>query len=223
MKKISRKTFIEKTFKTALSIAFGSSFITFANENSNNFYAIIIDYKKCTGCRTCEITCSSYHNGLLMGNKIVPGPPFPEKSNIKVFSYNPDLFLPTVCQFCTDSPCINSCPSPVNSKTGKKALSKNPEFGNIIHDKEVCLGCGNCVRACKEKSVGILNFDEKERVPYGFCDLCGGNPQCVKHCPYNALKFIKGEIKRKYYKMKPKAIARELQKEIYDGFGGDLQ
>ncbi len=219
--KISRKEFIEKTLKTAVALAAGSNLFSFTVGEDGTFYGIIVNYNLCTGCRTCEIACSSFHNKMVINGKVYPGLPQPERARIRVFSYNPDLFIPTMCQFCKDSPCVNSCPSPVDKKTGKKALSKNKKFGNIIFNSSVCLHCGNCYRACKEKSVGIIRFDEENKQPYGFCDLCGGGPQCVKQCPYGALKFIKGKVKRKYYKMPADLIAKELSKKFYKGLGGE--
>jgi carbon-monoxide dehydrogenase iron sulfur subunit len=42
-----------------------------------------------------------------------------------------------------------------------------------------------CVRACPS---GAMGFDKKEKLA-DKCDLCGGDPECVKHCFYGALEF----------------------------------
>jgi len=42
------------------------------------------------------------------------------------------------------------------------------------------------VKACPWNMI-VYN---EEADTYSKCDLCGGDPQCVKYCPADAIKFI---------------------------------
>ena len=65
------------------------------------------------------------------------------------------------------------------------ALYEDPESHLVIHDPALCDGCGHCVEACPFDAIWI---DERECVALK-CDLCGGDPQCVKYCSPGALLF----------------------------------
>jgi Fe-S-cluster-containing dehydrogenase component len=61
--------------------------------------------------------------------------------------------MPVLCNHCSDAPCIKICPgnpekagNPPRSKP-YKALFKTPE-GITLHDPELCIGCGDCQKAC---------------------------------------------------------------------------
>jgi Fe-S-cluster-containing hydrogenase component 2 len=63
------------------------------------------------------------------------------------------------------------------------ALNKG-DNGAIILDVEVCINCGVCAKICIYDAVKL---DEASR-PL-ICDLCGGDPVCVKKCPTDALTY----------------------------------
>jgi Fe-S-cluster-containing dehydrogenase component len=46
-----------------------------------------------------------------------------------------------------------------------------------------------CILACP---FGAPSFDPIERVTMK-CDLCGGDPECVKLCSSEALKFVRAD------------------------------
>ena len=79
-------------------------------------------------------------------------------------------FTPYVCVQCAEAFCVQACP------TG--ALSKSAETGAILVDKEKCVGCGACEEACP---YGGITLQPERRIPL-ICDLCGGDPECVKVC-----------------------------------------
>ena len=56
-------------------------------------------------------------------------------------------------------------------------------------DPERCAGCKMCLLACP---YGAIRFDARGRVARK-CDLCGGDPQCVKFCISGALQFVEVE------------------------------
>jgi len=129
---------------------------------------IEVNIEKCTACRICEFTCSLHHFGEIN----------PAKSRIKVHIVSKDFFYyPNVCQQCAKAPCVESCPT--------EALKRNEETGAIEVIQEDCIGCRKCLRACP---FGAMGFNAEEKIA-DKCDLCGGDPECVKYCFYGALEF----------------------------------
>jgi Fe-S-cluster-containing dehydrogenase component len=59
----------------------------------------------------------------------------------------------------------------------------------MIIDKDKCLGCKMCIIACP---FGAPSFDPVDRVTIK-CDLCEGDPECVKLCPSETLKFVRAD------------------------------
>ena len=52
-------------------------------------------------------------------------------------------------------------------------------------DDGQCIGCGTCAEECPFGAI-IVHQDSKS--PFK-CDLCKGDPACVKSCPTGALKY----------------------------------
>lgn len=131
-------------------------------------YYISINPDKCTACRTCEIACSFQHHTEIN----------PSRSRIKVNIFHEDFFFyPSVCNQCDDAWCVNICPN--------HALSRDRNTG-IVHVNEMrCVGCRMCIQACP---FGAMGFDVEKGIAEK-CDLCGGEPECVKNCFYGALEF----------------------------------
>ncbi|TES85317.1 4Fe-4S dicluster domain-containing protein, partial [Candidatus Aerophobetes bacterium] len=77
------------------------------------------------------------------------------------------------------------------------AISRNEETGAMVIAPNLCIGCKMCVIVCPLAGC-LIN-------PHGGtimkCDLCGGDPQCVKYCEFGALEFVDADevayIKRK--------------------------
>ncbi|GAB6179153.1 hypothetical protein JCM14036_04720 [Desulfotomaculum defluvii] len=132
------------------------------------------DPNKCLGCRICEQWCSMFH--YKVNN--------PKKSRISVVrSHATYMDYPLVCQQCEDTPCIKACPEKI------QALSIDQNTGAIKLDSEKCIACGLCSKACPNQAIK-KHPNEKYML---ICDLCGGDPQCVKHCPGDAL-FYKEKV-----------------------------
>ncbi|MEM2994429.1 MAG: 4Fe-4S dicluster domain-containing protein [Candidatus Bathyarchaeia archaeon] len=152
---------------------------------------------KCSGCRKCEVACSLFHEKQI----------WPEASRIRVFMLVPGLEFPHLCAQCEDYPCVKACP--VN------ALSISRKTGAVSVKKKACTGCGKCIEACPGK---IPHLHPKENYVL-ICDLCGGNPQCVKVCQeggWNALKIVsKGDRAYKVYARTPEEITRSLAIKLY--------
>jgi Fe-S-cluster-containing hydrogenase component 2 len=124
---------------------------------------LIVDPVQCTGCNACILTCSFEHEGVFSL----------EKTRIQVEKDGERAdCTPKVCIQCEGAPCVGSCPV--------DALSRDKKTGGIRLDREICNGCKECVPACPYEGIG---FDETDRLPL-ICDLCGGDPACVKFCEF---------------------------------------
>ncbi len=132
---------------------------------------IEVDYRNCTGCRTCEMLCSLFHFGLCTPAKSAIQVIRREKGGL-VFSF------PLVCQQCDPAPCLEACPT--------EALARDDEKGHLILDQEACTLCGSCTEACP---IGCITVDPEE-VQLIHCDLCQGEPQCVPACHADCLKLV---------------------------------
>jgi len=120
--------------------------------------------QNCTGCRSCEFACSLFHTGNVR----------PALSRIYIAKYKDMCDVPVMCWHCDDAPCIAACP------TTPKAIQKDPKTNGIVLNEKICLGakCMKCQEACPAKYIRG-NPDTGQPL---ICDLCGGDPQCVKAC-----------------------------------------
>jgi len=193
---------------------FGIHSIAWA-DNKKTLKMVIVDYSKCTGCRTCEAVCSAYYNSVIVNGERLPGLGNPVYSRIRVHSFNPDVDIPNVCNMCPDAPCVKACPVPPEPKTARKAIYRDEKILTIQTDPNRCIACGSCAKACLEQRTGVIELDPKTGKPRPVCNLCEGDPQCVKHCPFNALSLVDVKTNRKFYGKSPKKIATELSKKWY--------
>jgi carbon-monoxide dehydrogenase iron sulfur subunit len=130
---------------------------------------LVIDHEKCTGCRECELACSVFHTGASN----------PSRSRIKVIKWEWEgLYLPMTCQNCEKPFCVEVCPT--------KACHVDPGMNRVIIDSNLCIGCKTCILACP---FGAPLFDSVERVTVK-CDYCDGDPQCVRFCEVDAIKYV---------------------------------
>ena len=119
--------------------------------------------ENCSGCMVCEIVCSMKHWNIIN----------PKKSGIRIEKKSVTEDIPHVCSHGKECnlECVDAC----------KFDAMKVNDGIVYVDYENCVGCGACERACPLNAVWI--FDKKAYK----CDLCGGEPQCVKFCSQNAL------------------------------------
>ena len=66
------------------------------------------------------------------------------------------------------------------------AIHYDTELAMPIIDEEKCTGCMKCVRECPFQGI---NYDRMNKKALK-CDLCGGDPICVKVCDPKALVAI---------------------------------
>jgi len=130
---------------------------------------LMIDYQKCTGCRLCELVCSVKHD--MVSN--------PARSRIKVIKWESEgLYVPVSCQQCEDAPCMNICPV--------KAIFRDKDTDAAMVNYSVCIGCRSCIAVCP---FGAMNFNPLDKKVFK-CDLCSGDPQCVRFCSVKAVDYV---------------------------------
>ena len=126
---------------------------------------LVVRPEKCTGCRTCELMCSFGHYQQFN----------PRLANISILEYeNPAVAVPVVCQQCEEASCMKVCPV--------RAISRS-EQGVVEIDYARCIVCKLCKSACP---MGNMSYSSRLKRVFK-CDLCGGDPKCVKFCPNGAL------------------------------------
>lgn len=133
--------------------------------------SLIVNYDQCTGCQICELRCSLARTGGFN----------PHQARLKIDFLEDEIFdFPHVCQQCRYAACVKVCP------TGALEVDEEAEVVNL--ESEECIGCKACVEQCPRD---MIWFDERKGKSYK-CELCGGDPLCVKYCPSGALQYEGG-------------------------------
>ncbi|MBO8129713.1 MAG: 4Fe-4S binding protein [Peptococcaceae bacterium] len=134
---------------------------------------IVADPTSCVGCRICEAVCSQSHEGVIN----------PALARLHIsydaFKSYPQLYCKQdICKHCTGADCVAVCPA--------GALQIDPITGARFIDPNLCTGCRSCQEACQWN---MITYVPEKNICIK-CDLCGGDPECVKACPAGALKYI---------------------------------
>ena len=129
------------------------------------FRKLKVKFENCTGCKICQLICAITHEKVAN----------PKKARIRLIPKNPDssvysLKTPTFCVQCDDPLCVRSCPN--------NALVKETD-GTIRLVEEKCNACRICMDFCH---IGAIFSNPDTQKPL-ICDLCDGNPSCVRWCP----------------------------------------
>ncbi len=147
----------------------------------------------CMGCRLCQTACSQTKEQVIR----------PAIARVTVPQYYPGVEFPVLCYQCGDeAKCIDACPVQALS------LDTSKKLNTISIDTSRCLRTskgGDCT-LCADKCPGsAVTFHPTTKAPL-ICDLCGGDPACVKACYSNTLT-LKGI---KMAAVKPDDIAQSL-------------
>jgi len=132
---------------------------------------MMIELDQCVGCKACVSACKQrWGSG--------PGAARDWVHTFETGSRGKDLditFYPGLCMHCSDHPCTTECP------TGATYARAD---GVVVVDKDVCIGCGNCIPMCP---YGARRADPEKGIVEK-CNLCapyvarGEQPACVSTC-----------------------------------------
>ncbi len=174
-------------------------------------WVMVMDLRKCIGCRACTVACKAENNVALGRFRTVI-----QEKTTGTFPNVKKVFLPIMCNHCEGNekdkipPCIKECPE----YPGKRAVYITPNGekiryrtggtykrpdGMILVDNEQCIGCGKCIDACP---YGVRSFDpfkkagkKPEENGITKCTFCqhlvdqGLTPACVTTCQGRARIF----------------------------------
>ena len=126
---------------------------------------------QCTECNVCEVACALVHspdgmvNPQLARLRIDHAPSKPSKVSPHGIG-----FVAEICHHCGNPPpCAEVCPT--------DAFYYDPETMAAVIDQTNCIQCMECVPGCPFDVVFVAPEGELLK-----CDLCGGDPVCVKAC-----------------------------------------
>ncbi len=142
---------------------------------------IYVNEERCLGCRLCEWECAFANSGLDEMFKL-KGRMWTEFSpRVKVEGgERAQINFAVNCRHCTDAICVKSCISGALKKTGE---------GMVFIDRDKCVGCFTCVLVCPFGAI-MPAPDGKSAQKCALCtDNSGGEPNCVAHCPNNAIVY----------------------------------
>ena len=156
-------------------------------------WAMVIDLRRCDGCKKCTDACQAKH--------YLP----PEQEWIKVYTLRDrtgtEFAIPRLCMHCEDAPCVRVCPVTATF------VDRN---GLVLVDQDKCIGCRLCIAACPYEA-RYFNWTEpnikpplpttatpefpspQQRGTVGKCVLCVHNitqgqlPYCVEACTMDAI------------------------------------
>jgi anaerobic carbon-monoxide dehydrogenase iron sulfur subunit len=152
---------------------------------------LIVDPDKCTSCRLCELACSGRNAGTYR----------PARSHVRVtIDVDKAFYFPRVCLQCDDAPCIEACPA--------GALVRDARTNAVIVLEDQCSDCRLCEPACP---YGAIRDWEGRAWK---CELCDGDPECVRFCAPQALRFESAEswpaAARQAYADRLRKLAQEV-------------
>jgi len=156
-------------------------------------WAMVIDMRKCDGCKACTDACQETHH-------------LPKSFEwIKVFevhdNHGGSYFMPRPCFQCENAPCLRVCPV---------AATYKADDGVVLVDQDRCIGCRMCMAACPY-GARYFNYADpplasnpfqrptpefpvpQQKGTVGKCMFCvhrsehGELPACVEACGMKAL------------------------------------
>ncbi len=121
----------------------------------------LCDAERCIECNGCVTACKKENEipwGVNRRRVVTINDGVPGERSISV-----------ACMHCSDAPCMAVCPVDCFYKT---------EEGVVLHDKDLCIGCGYCFYACP---FGAPQFPQAGafgvRGKMDKCTFCAGGPE----------------------------------------------
>ena len=167
-------------------------------------YGMVIDLKRCSGCKTCSVVCkvaNNIPNDIIWNRVLTEGGNAPDTAGGTWD--NPEMqHWPVACQHCENPACTKVCPV--------GATWKDEQTGIVRQDYDKCIGCRMCMAACPYNArvfnwndpvratgagYGDARVPERSRGVMEKCTLCkertdeGDEPMCVRCCPADARIF----------------------------------
>ena len=164
-------------------------------------YGMVIDLKRCSGCKTCSVVCkvaNNIPNDIIWNRVLTEGGNAPDTAGGTWD--NPEMqHWPVACQHCENPACTKVCPV--------GATWKDEQTGIVRQDYDKCIGCRMCMGACpysartfnwEEPAYAVDfplgDFDAPKHVAGAVekCTFCanrlarGEEPACMEHCPGRA-------------------------------------
>ena len=129
--------------------------------NDNNRLKFYCDDDRCIDCNGCAVACDEAHElplGIRRRRVITLNEGVPGK----------EISTSIACMHCEDAPCSLVCPVDCFYIRAD---------GVVLHDKDICIGCGYCLYACpfgapqfpREGVFGAKGSMDK-------CTMCAGGP-----------------------------------------------
>jgi Fe-S-cluster-containing dehydrogenase component len=178
--------------------------------------AMVIDMHKCTGCGACGLACKTENNTRDAGKN----EDFKWANFFTVTKGEfPDVewtAFPTLCNHCSDAPCIEICP------TNPKAMYKGPD-GITLHNDELCIGCQLCAYDCpyserdytaNKAQYTVISYNKNDPQPFyndttAIIMNCTSSPKEVAD-EYGTIPPFKNDYPNEvYFAVRPKNVTEK--------------
>lgn len=151
-------------------------------------YGMVIDLKRCSGCRTCSVLCKVANNlpkDIWWNRVLTVGGNFVD--TVGGTYENPELaHIPVNCQHCANPACVKACPVGATYKR---------KDGIVVQDYDKCIGCRMCMVACPYNARSF-NWKKPEYAadyPFGDSDSPEHQYNVVEKCSFCVHRLDKGE------------------------------
>jgi len=142
----------------------------------------LCDAERCIECNACVTACKNENEvpwGVNRRRVITLNDGEQDEKSVSV-----------ACMHCTDAPCAAVCPVDCFYTTTD---------GLVLHDKDLCIGCGYCFYACP---FGAPQFPEEsafgERGKMDKCTFCAGGPEDdnteAEYTKYGSNRIAEGKL-----------------------------
>jgi len=142
----------------------------------------LCDVERCIECNACVTACKNENNvpwGINRRRVVTINDGSPGERSMSV-----------ACMHCTDAPCAAVCPVDCFYFT---------DDGVVLHDKDICIGCGYCFYACP---FGAPQFPKEgvfgQRGKMDKCTFCAGGPEednsPAERAKYGSNRLAEGKL-----------------------------